>query len=863
MPGKAGQTSDDADIPHPSKVGKRVRGAVYVHASAVHLLEPPLLRDHDEALRAFGGKEPPTHDVVRIEAARRCVAWLEYPSFFDEPFPTLRTSHLVDLDAGELRTRRYDGSGNPPVLHRKELLLPPGHPRAKEYAALTASLERAGVFSGNGRIGFLKEWEARLEDAGVVLDGHRVIDAGTQSRRGEDRPLRVERHRTAMTRYALSAPFQALGRHGYLDGGRSVFDYGCGRGGDLDILAKNGLDADGWDPHYRPDTALREADIVNIGFVINVIEDRAERQLALTNAFALCRRVLSVAAMLGGAGQNTRPRLEDGVLSARNTFQKYFSQHELGDYISEVLGELPIAAGPGVFFVFKDKLEEQRFLEERQRNRRGLERLISRIPKPTRREREQAFYETHRSILDGLTDTWLALGRKPRREEIRDTATVLERFGSVSKALGFLRRFHGDAPFRAAADARRDDLRVYFALLAFERRGAYRTFPDKLRADIRVFFGSYKNARTEALALLYSAGEPEGVREACEHGAASGLGRLDDEGALHLHTSAVAELPPVLRVYVGCASRLYGDVTSANLLKVHPGSGKLSLMSFDDFEGGPLPRMTERVKVRLREQRVQLYEYGPQYEPPFLYMKSRYIPEDFPHYDAQLAFDRALDGLRLFDFTGHGPSPAQLEEGLAAARMTVDSFSLRSVQTVPGLDERCGKYLTFRDLIHCGETQSETGLENQPSEIATYNALTELVIKVLDPVMDYFGGIRLTFGFCSRELARRIAGRIAPALDQHAACELNARGKPICPRRGAAVDFLVPDESMLEVARWIVANTPFDRLYYYGDCKPVHVSAGPEANGAIVVMTETDSGRRVPRVTPRERFMEITGVDKT
>ena len=78
-----------------------------------------------------------------------------------------------------------------------------------------------------------------------------------------------------------------------------------------------------------------------------------------------------------------------------------------------------------------------------------------------------------------------------------------------------------------------------------------------------------------------------------------------------------------------------------------------------------------------------------------------------------------------------------------------------------------------------------------------------------------------------------------------------------------AVDFLVPDESMLEVARWIVANTPFDRLYYYGDHKPLHVSAGPEANGAIVVMTETDSGRRVPRVTPRERFMELTGVDKT
>ena len=83
-------------------------------------------------------------------------------------------------------------------------------------------------------------------------------------------------------------------------------------------------------------------------------------------------------------------------------------------------------------------------------------------------------------------------------------------------------------------------------------------------------------------------------------------------------------------------------MTGADLLKVHPGSGKLSLMSFDDFEGSPLPRMTERVKVRLREQRVELYEHGPQYEPPFLYMKSRYIPEDFPHHEEQRKFDRAL-----------------------------------------------------------------------------------------------------------------------------------------------------------------------------------------------------------------------------
>ncbi len=81
-------------------------------------------------------------------------------------------------------------------------------------------------------------------------------------------------------------------------------------------------------------------------------------------------------------------------------------------------------------------------------------------------------------------------------------------------------------------------------------------------------------------------------------------------------------------------------------------------------------------------------------------------------------------------------------------------------------------------------------------------------MQVLDPVIDYFGMIRLDYGFCSPELSRKIPGRIDRKRDQHAACEHNRRGKPVCERLGAAVDFIVDDESMLKVAQWIVANTP-------------------------------------------------------
>ena len=128
---------------------------------------------------------------------------------------------------------------------------------------------------------------------------------------------------------------------------------------------------------------------------------------------------------------------------------------------------------------------------------------------------------------------------------------------------------------------------------------------------------------------------------------------------------------------------------------------------------------------------------------------------------------------------------------------------------------------------------------------------------MLDPVIDWFGMIHLNYGFCSPELAREIPGRIDPKLDQHAACELNRRGKRVCERLGAAVDFIVEDEDMLEVARWLVTNTPFDRLYFYGPDLPIHVSYGPENSRQVMRMVAAGkSGRLVPRVTSIGTFLE-------
>src|SRR5690606_28147274 len=115
----------------------------------------------------------------------------------------------------------------------------------------------------------------------------------------------------------------------------------------------------------------------------------------------------------------------------------------------------------------------------------------------------------------------------------------------------------------------------------------------------------------------------------------------------------------VLRVYVGCATALYGELEHADLVKIHIQSGKVSLMKFDDFAGSPMPRLRERVKIRMRDQDLDYFQYGGDFVSPYLYFKSRSINEEFEGYADQLEFDRQLEALGLEVSDDHGPRPEQ------------------------------------------------------------------------------------------------------------------------------------------------------------------------------------------------------------
>jgi len=205
---------------------------------------------------------------------------------------------------------------------------------------------------------------------------------------------------------------------------------------------------------------------------------------------------------------------------------------------------------------------------------------------------------------------------------------------------------------------------------------------------------------------------------------------------------------------------------------------------------------------------------------------------------------------------GYGPTAAEFDAKLATLRYQIVDLQLVRSQEIPCIDAACGQFLKYRDFIECGETQHRTNLANLPKCADSYTALYELAKNVLDPIIEYFGMVKLTYGFCSPELGKHIRGSVAPKLDQHAAHETNRMGNLICAREGAAVDFYIDDENMLEVTKWIVENIAFDRIYFYGSDKPIHISYCPNPKGQLTLMLHNDkTNTLIPKTITTTKFL--------
>ena len=396
----------------------------------------------------------------------------------------------------------------------------------------------------------------------------------------------IQRHRTAMVRHSLSQPMSLLVQHAVVRPGVSVFDYGCGQGDDLRALATSGVEASGWDPHFAPEAPRVEADVVNLGFVLNVIEDPRERREALASAWALARDALCVSAMI--AGQVPTDGLKafgDGFVTSRGTFQKYFAHSELRSLIAETLGVDPASAAPGILVAFRRDEDREEFLLRRRMGRRlGTSQYRSARP---RREATAtpAVEERVRHALETLADLVRLRGRPPAAEEV--PAATLEELArervSLQRAIDLAIASHlPNNELAAAQAAMREDLLVHYALARLNRSAsADRPSPAMVR-DTRAHFGSQREMIAAATEYLMGLADDARVATAAAVAAEQGVGALDHRGRLLFDAGRREALPALLRVYLGCAAFLAGEPDDTMLVRLDPARRSVAYMVLDD-----------------------------------------------------------------------------------------------------------------------------------------------------------------------------------------------------------------------------------------------------------------------------------------
>jgi hypothetical protein len=503
----------------------------------------------------------------------------------------------------------------------------------------------------------------------------------------------IARHRTAMSRTMLSRPLQHAFNDGLLDGDVTVFDYGCGRGDDLRALAQLGLSASGWDPAHAANGFKTAADVVNLGYVVNVIEDQRERADALRGAWRFTRSVLIVSARLLWDPDSMAGRpFGDGRLTNAGTFQKFYAPEELKAWVEMTLGTPAVTAAPGVLYVFRDERGAQRLLAKHSRQtsrpRQGVAELMyqqgqawlrplesfvaehRRLPAPidlpnaedllerfgsirsafalvrratgtpkwtdvdlgTRKRSEQRF-EEHLDDLQPLIDFVTDRGRLPRSGELDNESALTAEFGSIRAAFSLVRRVTGPDRWTELEKAARENFLVYAALSAFGGRPKFSDLPEDLQYDAKDLYGSYTAACKEADKLLYSIADLTAINAACNEAT---FGKLTPE-ALYVHAAYVHELPTLLRVYEGAARQMTGDVDDATIIKLNRIKPQVSFLVYPDFESAPHPAIEASVVAKLGEIRVKYRYFGDSDNPPILHRKELFVP---PHHPSRAKFER-------------------------------------------------------------------------------------------------------------------------------------------------------------------------------------------------------------------------------
>ncbi|HCH4040902.1 TPA: DNA phosphorothioation-associated putative methyltransferase [Vibrio parahaemolyticus] len=660
-------------------IGKQLPDAVYLHRDAMSEI-PPELRKFIPAVAQAVNLPDNQWNLIKLFKKEFRLSLLNYPTFYTDSYPALEQSLNVDLSKLSHKVTCYRSSENPPILHRKETMILPSSDHYELFTALTKEGVEAGLYENTRTIGFKQSWLNLIQKKGYRLVDGRILKDEPDALNDAQQEPGIDRHKTAIVRHELSGPMKTLAKQGYLDGRFSIFDYGCGRGDDLRELEAHGLDVLGWDPVFSPDNDKVNSDIVNLGFVLNVIEDQDERLEALLSAWELANKILVVSVMLANDSYIAQFQpYKDGVITTRNTFQKYYAQSEFKGYLERSLQEDAIAVAPGIFYIFKDKLEEQRYLQSKYQRHHTWHQLTS--PQPIEsKDKAKLAISQNSTLFDDFWNVCLELGRVPANDEFNRSEEVRSLIGSHKKVFGLLQEMFDTKEFENAEKRRKEDLLLYFAMGLFEKRKPYTQQPESLKRDIKALFDDYKTALNLAAELLFAIADTSLINTQCEKAHQQLPASLLNEGhSIILHRDYIDDLPLLLRVYVGAGLQMYGELDEEiDLVKIHITSGKLTLTAYDNFEHS-VPFLVERIKIKMAEQDIDFFDYVNEKRRPPLLNKHLYIPPEHENYKKQLSFDKRLATLLDFEPTEESHMVrAEFEVLLEKHSKEIKGFTLRA-----------------------------------------------------------------------------------------------------------------------------------------------------------------------------------------
>ena len=176
---KSNQKSDPPALMWASRLLRSTgRGKHMVQFSYYHvdlIAEMPDVAELLETIRRRFDAQQSEYNVVKLGQSR--LSFLLYEQF-SQPFPALLTALSCDIARATSRFTDYSQRRNPPILHRKELLLPADHPLVPPAAKLTTELDRLGAFKSPSQIGTRDGWLGRLSSMGLAIENGVLVSSG-------------------------------------------------------------------------------------------------------------------------------------------------------------------------------------------------------------------------------------------------------------------------------------------------------------------------------------------------------------------------------------------------------------------------------------------------------------------------------------------------------------------------------------------------------------------------------------------------------------------------------------------------------------------------------------------------------------